>query len=297
MATFDFKEVRFVRGSQAVVPDFLSRPFKDKDGETQEEADTPEQRQVGDNGHERCVHALTHPHRAHRESVLGGSGVGRRVILLPRFGTKVAVVSPSPGGSSVYTLLSAACDQQQHQAAATCLWTSAMYQPVGLQLVATTTTESLWEGWAPDLACARLGVAWLEVADLPTDRAMWGRTSFEALRKFGVYASATGSLCMMTSTTMAGSSLLIAVSAGVKDDAFLARVAQMVKESDDGRWRGFFREPDSTLRYHRDGDETARICVPSKCRGDVMRAAHGGDLLTGHPGIDRTLAEVSRYWY
>ncbi len=28
-----------------------------------------------------------------------------------------------------------------------------------------------------------------------------------------------------------------------------------------------------------------------------MRAAHGGDLLTGHPGIDRTLAEVSRYWY
>ena len=297
MATFDFKEVRFVRGSQAVVPDFLSRPFKDKDGETQEEADTPEQRQVGDNGHERCVHALAHPHRAHRESVLGGSGVGRRVILLPRFGTKVAVVPPSPGGSSVYTLLSAACDQQQHQAAATCLWTSAMYQPVGLQLVATTTTESLWEGWAPDLACARLGVAWLEVADLPTDRAMWGRTSFEALRKFGVYASATGSLCMMASTTMAGSSLLIAVSAGVKDDAFLARVAQMVKESDDGRWRGFFRAPDSTLRYHRDGDETARICVPSKCRGDVMRAAHGGDLLTGHPGIDRTLAEVSRYWY
>ena len=85
-----------------------------------------------------------------------------------------------------------------------------------------------------------------------------GRTWFEALWKFGVHASATGSLLMMTSTTM-GSSLLIVVSADVKDDAFLARVAQMVKESDDGRWRGFFRAPDSTLRYHRDGDDTARI--------------------------------------
>ncbi len=92
-------------------------------------------------------------------------------------------------------------------------------------------------------------------------------------------------------------SLLIAVSTGVKDDAFLVRVAQMVKESDDGRWRGFFRAPDSTLRYHRDGDETFRICVSSKCRGDMMRTVLGGDLLTDHPGIDRTLVEVSRYWY
>ena len=31
MTTFDFKEVRFVRVSQAMVPDFLSRPFKDKE--------------------------------------------------------------------------------------------------------------------------------------------------------------------------------------------------------------------------------------------------------------------------
>jgi hypothetical protein len=84
---------------------------------------------------------------------------------------------------------------------------------------------------------------------------------------------------------------------GVKDDAFLDRVAQMVTESDDGRWRVFFRAPDSTLRYHREGDETARICVSSKCRGDVIRVTHGEDLLTDHPGIDRTLVEFSRYWY
>jgi hypothetical protein len=274
MATFDFKEARFVRGSQTVVPDFMSLPFKDKEGATQEEADTLEQKHGDDTCNVWCMHALDNPHRTHRESIFGGAGAGRRVMLLPRFGTKVAVVPLSPGGSSVYTLLSVACDQQQDQAAAAYLWTSAMHQPVGVQLVATTTTASLWEGWALGLACARMGVAWLEVADLPTDRAMWGRTSFEALRKFGVYASATGSLLMMTSTTMTASSLLIAVSAGVKDDAFLARVTQMVKESDDGRWRVFFRAPDSTLHYHRDGDETARICVPSQCRGEVMWAAH-----------------------
>ena len=51
MTTFDFKEVWFVRGSQAVVPDFLSRPFKDKDGVTKEATDTPEQRHVDDKGY------------------------------------------------------------------------------------------------------------------------------------------------------------------------------------------------------------------------------------------------------
>jgi hypothetical protein len=70
----------------------------------------------------RCMHALAHPHRAHRESIFGGPGARRRVMLLPRFGTKVAVVPPSPGGSSVYTLLSAACDQQQDQETAAYLW-------------------------------------------------------------------------------------------------------------------------------------------------------------------------------
>ena len=85
-------------------------------------------------------------------------------------------------------------------------------------------------------------------------------TWLEALRKLRVHASTTGSVMMMTSTALAGSSVLIAVAAGVKDDAFLVLVTQMVKESDDGRWKGFFRVPDSTLRYHREGDETARIC-------------------------------------
>jgi hypothetical protein len=223
--------------------------------------------------------------------------VGRRVRLLPRFDTKVAVVPPSPGGRSVYTLLSAVCDQQTDQTATTYLWTSAVHQTVGVQLVVRTTTTNLWEGWVSGLTCVRLGVTWLEVADLPTDRTMWGRTSFETLWKFGVHASATRSLLMMVSTTMSGSSLLINVSTGVKDDSFLARVTHMVTESDDGRWRVFFRAPDSTLRYHREGDETARICVSSKCRGDVIRVTHGEDLLTGHPGIDRTLMEFPRYWY
>ena len=129
------------------------------------------------------------------------------------------------------------------------------------------------------------------------DRAQWSRTSFEALRKFGVHAPPAGTVAMLTDTAVSDSSLLTAVMQGVLDDAFLAPVARRVKESDNDTWRGFFTAPDSTLRYQREGDATARICVPSKCRGAVMRASHGGDLLTGHPGIDRTLAEIARYWY
>ena len=41
----------------------------------------------------------------------------------------------------------------------------------------------------------------------------------------------------------------------------------------------------------------ARVCVPASCRAQVLEAAHGGSELTGHPGIVRTTAVVTRFFY
>ncbi len=82
MTTFDFKEVRFVRGFQTVVSDFLSRAFKNKDGVTQQETDTPKQIHVDDDGYVCCMHDLAHPHQTHRESILGGRN-GALIPLAP----------------------------------------------------------------------------------------------------------------------------------------------------------------------------------------------------------------------
>ena len=266
MSTFDFKEVRFVRGEQAVVPDFLSRPFKGKDDEALEDDRAPTDVSGQPVGH---LHTLAYPHRAHREDRRVDEAGRVRVMLLPRMGSKIGVVPPE----------------------------SALTTPATLTRVAQSNSSGFWEGWVCDEGCLGHLLTWVEPQDLPMDRSQWIRTSFEELRIFWVHASPAGTVAMLTDTAVSDSSLLTAVMQGVLDDAFLAPVARRVKESDNGTWRGFFTAPDSTLRYQREGDATARICVPSKCRGAVMRASHGGDLLTGHPGIDRTLAEIARYWY
>ena len=91
MSTFDFKEVRFVRGEQAVVPDFLSRPFKGKADEALEDDRAPTDGSGQPVGH---LHALTYPHRAHREDRRVDEAGRVRVMLLPRMGSKIGVVPP-----------------------------------------------------------------------------------------------------------------------------------------------------------------------------------------------------------
>ena len=41
-------------------------------------------------------------------------------------------------------------------------------------------------------------------------------------------------------------------------------------------------------------DEAPRVCVPAPCRGQVLRAAHGGSTFVGHPGVHRTTTAVRR---
>ena len=109
--------------------------------------------------------------------------------------------------------------------------------------------------------------------------------------------SSSGTVAMITDATVSDSSLLTVVMQEVLHDAFLTPVVRRVKESENGTWCGFFTGLDTTPWYQREGDVMMRSCVPSKCRVDVMWTSHGRDLLTSYPDIDRTLAEITRYWY
>ena len=84
---------------------------------------------------------------------------------------------------------------------------------------------------------------------------------------------------------------------GVESDLFSAQVAAQVKDSEMGRWRGFYRAAKGTICRLMEGASRARVCVPAGCRGDVFREAPGGGVLVSHPGIARTLASVSASYY
>jgi len=61
--------------------------------------------------------------------------------------------------------------------------------------------------------------------------------------------------------------------------------------------RYFALGTDGVLRYQRSEDAEPRVCVPAACRRQVLEAAHGGDVLVGHPGVTRTTTAVSRHYY
>ena len=81
-------------------------------------------------------------------------------------------------------------------------------------------------------------------------------------------------------------------------DGFLSEVLKSVQDSDEASWRDFvYDEQWKLLFYQRGGEATPRICVPAACRAAVLREAHGGSVLAGHPGIARTTAHVARFFY
>ncbi len=52
------------------------------------------------------------------------------------------------------------------------------------------------------------------------------------------------------------------------------------------------------IQYQRPVDLMTRVCVPHVCRSVVLHTAHGDSVLTGHPGMQRTTANVPRsYWW
>jgi hypothetical protein len=121
-------------------------------------------------------------------------------------------------------------------------------------------------------------------------RSEWQRTAFE-LQPL-LKGPSTQMVAMMTGTVQGG--LLETLVSHQKTDAFCLEVLEGIHWSDDGSWRNFSLGTDRVLRYQRPEDVGPRICVPAACCRQVLKAAHGGDVLVGHPGVTRTTAEVSR---
>ena len=91
--------------------------------------------------------------------------------------------------------------------------------------------------------------------------------------------------------------MLTNIRQALEADSLFGPVVSHVHESDHGWWRDFSLDATGLLSYQRPGDAQPRVCVPAKCREMVLRAAHGDSTLVGHPGIDRTSANVGRFFY
>ena len=94
------------------------------------------------------------------------------------------------------------------------------------------------------------------------------------------------------------SDMVRAIQEATPGDGFLSEVLKSVQDSEEASWRDFFYDDKwRLLFYQRAGDAAPRICVPSGCRAAVLREAHGGSVMAGHPGIARTAAHVARFFY
>lgn len=274
LSEFNFKEIRYVRGVDNVVPDFLSRPW---------DATNP------DSG----LHLLSHPRPPRRNSlqlscVQDGPD---EVVLLITSPDKAWVTTygavrslpfaPVPSGADETTAVRALFKTLGFISPPSALWHQARVGRL-----------SLWRATVEDQAVPSGGAGtWCALQDLQS-RDGWQRTAFELLPAFGVVDS-----CVMSLTSSVSTSLLEDIKRHQGDDPFLLKVREGVDSADDGVWRDFFLNDMGLLCYQRPEDVGPRICVPSESRRHVLHAAHGGDTLVGHPGITRTAAHVARYYY
>ena len=302
MSDFDFDEIKFVRGVDNVVPDFFSRPQGSGS--------------VMDSG----IHILSHPRPPRVSGIVSAMAKGRRVVILPVQGEQVAVRLSEPNEDAPVFDVFTSRIQPGYNAEETARGLMADVFGSGsnkasLVCVGNANGVSFWRLHFPPASAGVpfhplwQGLArWICPASQPALalRLSWRRFAFESLRFLGVHGGAGGSwdsllpisptaLCAMS--TVESSSLLDEIRAEVQGDSFLAPVLDRVRASDDGSWRDFSIDATGLLSYRRPGDPLPRVCVPAKCRQAVLRAAHGGGTLVGHPGADRTSANVARFFY
>ena len=133
-------------------------------------------------------------------------------------------------------------------------------------------------------------------------RDVWAAGHFECLAPLGL-AELSGDGFILPATLGA----LLEAAGSVDEPSDMVRAIQeatpgevlkSVQDSEEASWRDFFYDDQwRLLFYQRAGDAAPRICVPSGCRAAVLREAHGGSVMAGHPGIARTAAHVARFFY
>ena len=290
LADFNFEEVRYVRGVDNVVPDFLSRPWD------------PAQPDVN------LLHLLVHPRDPKRSSLQSLSQAEPAVLLL----------ATSPQGVSV------GYSGTQYHLPSVRLFEGTSPDEVARQLWSDLSPSSraspCWVGECGNLLLYRVtceeapelsgsGFAWRSLTCF--EQAQWWRPAhFEALPALGVVGTGAAPMLLPVCGTaplpllpLASShpvpDLLSSIRAAQARDPFLEVVSRGVRLSDEGVWRDFFYVGDGddrVLCYQRASDSRPRVCVPKECRALVLRAAHG-ELLAGHPGIARTASVVSGSYY
>ena len=287
LGEFDFKEIRYIKGADNVVPDFLSRPWEE----------TPS-----------CasLHVLSHPREPRKNSLQVSSARDTsEVVVRVTCGQQVLVSSYGALCSLPFT--SVRCDENPRQAL------HRLLRELGLDVTeALVSSQAEWGSFslfavsvpAMDRGHAQM-TQWRDSTDLQR-RDVWQRTAFELLPLFAPIgdgrrmddrwlADAEGTLHVVTST--GGTELLTEIRRQQPQDPFLRQVLEELDQSDDGLWRDFFRAADGLLCYRRAEDTGPRVCVPDACRASVLSAAHGGSALVGHLGIARTVFNVARHYF
>ena len=278
LADFDFEEVKFIRGAQNVVPDFLSRPWD------------PAVPDVG-------LHVLSHPRVARRSSLASLSGGREQLLLLPVCRSRLAVM----GVAGCYRLPSACVGDAATELGVAQSLCRALSLPETVPLchVGGCQGVSLWRADVEQEVAVE-GARWCGVDEVVA-RDHWWRAHFDALRLYGVLPAADGLPGVVASlasfTTSANSSSLLAdILQAQALDPFLQQVVAGVEGSDDGTYRDFHTDERGLLCYQRNQDAVPRVCVPKVNRDAVLHAAHGG-VLTGHPGSARTAASVAQFFW
>ncbi len=274
LAGFDFDEVKYCRGVDHVVPDFLSRPWLTG---ADAEPESP-------------LHLLSHP----RDSSTGLRGPPRDVcLLLSAPGRMVAGVR---GVVSVLPRARLEGLQESGLAVARLVrgLTGGSQEPV---LVGAVGATELWRLDLPEAGALPASWQWTPLST-GLRRAAWCRRDFAVLSAFGLVQEEGRVHLLSVAVASPDSPILARIAAEQQSDVFLGPVLEHVRLSDAGWWRDFsVQETTGLLLYERPGDATPRVCVPASCRAAVLDAAHGGSKLVGHPGIARTATAVARYFY
>ena len=160
-------------------------------------------------------------------------------MLLPRCGSKIAVLVPKTAEGK-YTLLRGSSTQSDPSVWPADAWARFLLPaPTAVDCRGQRHGVHLWEGQLAHVpAFDVLALHWVELGDLPCQRAAWTADAFSMLTAFDlVQYDQQGSMCRLPLTDTAGhTDLTRMLAAHVKTDVFLSKVVEQVRASETGRW-------------------------------------------------------------
>ena len=280
LGEFDFEEIRYVRGADNVVPDFLSRPRDEGPPQS-------------------ALHLLSHPWEPRKNSLQVSAARDASEVVLWISSGDAALVSQY-GSVCSLPFTEVRSDESEAQAAARLL------REIGVRAAQAVPCAQARVG---DLSLYTVSTPaasgpcsapfqWRRLGDMH-QRTAWQRTSFELLPFFCMGPPALDvDAYLHVATSTAATDLLDQIHRHQPSDAICSEVLEELAQCEGDVWQDFFRNSEGVLCYQRAEDSGPRVCVPASCRKLVLAAAHGGNVLVGHPGIARTAASVSRhYWW